>query len=533
MKARSGFTILLGLLLLCQAATLMAGGTKESAETAAIKVNESGFPIVAEKITVKGFSRLEPQNGPYDEMTLWKDYEEMTNIHIDWETPGLQNVKERKNLIMASGELPDFFIKGVLTEGDILKYGAAGVITPLEDLIDKWGPNVKKMFEVYPSIKDGITAPDGHIYSLPNVSAYARGVVFRYPLVNMKWLERLGLEPAKTSEEFLNMLRAFRDNDANNNGDPTDEIPFSAHNMVLGFRGICGMFGVNYEVHYGDPSLGRYPMKIENNKVHIQLTDDNMKRALQYYSKMYQEKLLDQEIFIHTKKEYFAKLAAGRYGFTPLHQPRNAGKYKGEYDAMVPPKGPRGDQVWNFSRAYLRGINAFAMTNANKYPEAMLRWVDYFYSEEGAIQMYLVRPDEFCDTAPEGGYQFKKHVLEAEEGFARYMGSHTIWGGGMAPVLSIEKASDPLSRGAMRTYLAKVDAYQPRDEVIKLPLRKKADLDRELEIRSDMDTYIMEMWANFATGATSFDKWDEYVATLEKMGLKELEDIFQRALTGY
>ena len=53
------------------------------------------------------------------------------------------------------------------------------------------------------------------------------------------------------------------------------------------------MFGVTYEVFYGNPSLGRYPMKIENGKVHIQLTDDSMKEALQYYATMYQEKLLD------------------------------------------------------------------------------------------------------------------------------------------------------------------------------------------------------------------------------------------------
>jgi putative aldouronate transport system substrate-binding protein len=532
MKARPVLTILLGLLLLCPVATLMAGGGQESAATAAVKVAETGFPIVEEKITLKGFSRLEPQNGPYEEMTLWKDYEEMTNIHIEWETPGLDNVTERKNLLMASGDVPDFFIKSVLTEGDVLKYGEAGVIVPLEDMIDKWGPNIKKMFELYPSVKAGITAPDGHIYSLPNMITFARGVVFRYPLVNIKWLERLELEPAKTSEEFLNMLRAFRDNDANNNGDPADEIPFSAHNMVLGFRGICGMFGVNYEVAYGDPNLGRYPMKIENGKVHIQLTDDSMKEALQYYHTMYQEKLLDQEIFIHTKKEYFAKLAAGRYGFTPLHQPRNAGDYKEEYDAMVPPKGPHGDQTWNFSRSTLAGTTAFAMTHVNKYPEATLRWIDHFYSEEGAIQMYLVRPDEFCDTLPNGDYAFKSHVLEAEEGFARYMGSHTIWGGGGAPVMTIERASNPLYRGAMRTYLDKVDAYQPSDDVIRIPFRPKEDLDRELEIRSEMDTYIMEMWANFATGASGFDKWDEYVATLEKMGLKELEAIFQRALSG-
>ena len=532
MKIRSGFTLLLGLLLLCQAASLMAGGTKETSAKTAIKVKETGFPIVAEKISLKGFSRLEPQNGPYEEMTLWNDYEKMTNIHIDWETPGLDNVKERKNLIMASGDVPDFFIKGVLSEGDILKYGAAGVILSLEDLIEKWGPNIKAMFKRYPSIKSGITAPDGHIYSLPNVIASPLSAVWRYPLVNVKWLERLGLKPPKTSEEFLNMLRAFRDKDANNNGDPTDEIPYSAHNMVLAFRGICGMFGVNYEVEYGDADWSQYPMKVENGRVHIQLTDDIMKEALQYYAAMYKEKLLDQEIFVHTKKEYFAKLAAGRFGFTPLHQPRNAGDYQGEYDAMVPPKGPRGDQKWNFYRPFLTSINAFAMTRANKYPEAMLRWIDHFYGEEGALQMYLVRMDEFTDKQPDGKYEFKKHVFEAKEGFARYMGSHTIWGGGDAPVFSTDLATWALTRGPMRTYINKVKDYLPREDIIRIPLRKKEDLDRELEIRGEMDTYIMEAWANFATGATSFNKWDQYVATLEKMGLKELEDIFNRAMSG-
>jgi len=144
MKARSGFTILLGLLLLCPVSTLMAGGAQESTETAAIMVKETGFPIVEEKITLKGFSRLEPQNGPYEEMTLWKDYEEMTNIHIEWETPGLDNVKERKNLIMASGDVPDFFIKGVLTEGDILKYGGRRRDRPPGGPYRQMGPEHKK-----------------------------------------------------------------------------------------------------------------------------------------------------------------------------------------------------------------------------------------------------------------------------------------------------------------------------------------------------------------------------------------------------
>ena len=46
------------------------------------------------------------------------------------------------------------------------------------------------------------------------------------PYINTQWLERLGLEMPTTMEELKAVLIAFRDQDANGNGDPNDEIPF-------------------------------------------------------------------------------------------------------------------------------------------------------------------------------------------------------------------------------------------------------------------------------------------------------------------
>jgi putative aldouronate transport system substrate-binding protein len=385
--------------------------------------------------------------------------------------------------------------------------------------------------EKYPSVRVAITAPDGHIYSLPRVCDFQPGLIGRYPLINLAWLERVGLEPAETSEGFLNMLRAFRDNDANGNGDPTDEVPYSSHNPVHAFRGISGMFDVDYQVSYDVGSLGRYPMKIENGKLRIQLTDPGMRDALEYYTTMYQEKLLDQEIFIHAKKDYFAKLAAGRVGFTPLFQPKNAGKYAGEYDAMYPPSGPGGVRKWNFGNPFLTNTNSFSITHVNRYPEATMRWVDYFYGDEGGLQMYLVRPEEFTTRDADGNYVFKKEVFEAEMGFTRFMGSHTIYPGGSEPTYANAVNYRPMMVGPMLDYIKKVEDYLP-SEVVVLPIRSQEDQERELEIRSQMDTYILEMWANFATGEVSFDDWDKWVSTLEKMGLRELEAILQRALSG-
>ncbi len=43
------------------------------------------------------------------------------------------------------------------------------MLIPLEDLIDQYAPNLKKVMEKYPNIKSSITAPDGHIYALPGI----------------------------------------------------------------------------------------------------------------------------------------------------------------------------------------------------------------------------------------------------------------------------------------------------------------------------------------------------------------------------
>ena len=47
---------------------------------------------------------------------------------------------------------------------------------------------------------------------------------------------------------------------------------------------------------------------------------------------------------------------------------------------------------------------------------------------------------------------------------------------------------------------------------------------------ADIDTYINESTAKFITGEWSIEQsWDSYVAELEKMGLKDVVDVYQAA----
>ena len=54
-----------------------------------------------------------------------------------------------------------------MSDYDLLRYAKQGIIIPLENLIDKYMPNLQAVFEKYPEYRTMCTAPDGHIYSFP------------------------------------------------------------------------------------------------------------------------------------------------------------------------------------------------------------------------------------------------------------------------------------------------------------------------------------------------------------------------------
>ena len=187
--------------------------------------NPAGFPIVDNKITLKMMGSRAPYQAEWSKMDVFIAYEEMTNIHIEWDTVEHQARNERKNLVFASGDLPDVFIAMSLTPKEELTYGSQGLLLPLEDLIEEYAPETKGLFARYPEVEKAFTVPEGHIYSIPKVNALERASSFKY-FINELWLEKLGLEYPTTYDGFYQVLKAFKERDPNENG-KADEIPYS------------------------------------------------------------------------------------------------------------------------------------------------------------------------------------------------------------------------------------------------------------------------------------------------------------------
>ncbi|WP_066186807.1 MULTISPECIES: extracellular solute-binding protein [Gracilibacillus] len=491
---------------------------EEQSESTPETLNEEGFPIVDEEISLEFFARRSPQNGPYEDMLVFQEYADMTNIKVEWDDVPQDNFDERKSLELASGELPDVFYKASLSQTQAVEYGSSGIFIALEDLIDEYAPNLTALFEQYPEIKSSITAPDGHIYALPAIIELdaARNEKF---WVNKDWLDTLGLDEPTTADELIEVLTAFKNDDPNGNGEQ-DEIPLTERNLYSLINTIGGSWGLLHQ-------MGN-TINIENDEVQFWKTSDRYKELLQFLNQLYSEGLLDREVLTHNQADYMGKVAAGKIGMSHIQaNDLNDQAKEWEYIGISPVKGPHGDQIQP-SGPIARDFGTFAITSNNEHPAATIRWLDYFFSEEGSIMFRYGIEDETFYYDEEGLPEYSDEIYDDPRGYGVAIGDFTPYPGGGAPQYITEYNASGINPPAVQEAQKQLDDYLP--EIIYGPPLFDVDTAEEVEqIRQDMDAYYNESTAKFINGDMSFDQWDDYVSTIENMGLSRLIEIYQEA----
>ena len=175
-------------------------------------------------MTLSVFVAPAPFIGDFNTNKATLYWEEMTGVHIDWIQVPAQDKEQKLSLMLSSGsDLPDV-ISTSLSFEQVILYGAQGLFIPLNDLIEEYGHGIHKVSKLEPNARNVITAPDGNIYALPYYNDCYHCRYAQRAWINVDWLQRLGLEMPETTEELVDVLRAFKENDANGNG-KDDEIP--------------------------------------------------------------------------------------------------------------------------------------------------------------------------------------------------------------------------------------------------------------------------------------------------------------------
>lgn len=491
-----------------------------------VDVAKEGFPIVEEEITL---SIMAPGTGnSWAEMPTLQQYSEMTGINLDYTTPPMDDFGTRFNLTFASGDLPDMIYapgSSVLTPALEVDYGQQGLLLPLNDLIDEYAPNLSALLEERPEIRDAITTPDGNIYALPRVEEGDTALWPTGPLwYNGEWLDNLDAEVPETLDEFYELMVRFRDEDPNGTG-VDDTIPISNAGLQHPRVWFLSAFDLNaWGVEERDGEVVYNPMT------------DNARAYFEFFNKLYEENLLDQEIFSQSDEMKKAKGEANEIGlfqdwfsfFTTARSEDEAVN-----DPMFMPLTSEYSPERTVAASPGIGRGAFALTSSNSNPEASMRWVDYLYSEEGHL---------FFNDGPEG-YTWEWEDEEAGirvateeglEGGEDYRGTITPNYGITNPgrIASLP----PIGEESDFTVFIREETQEKIEPnaVVAFPLvyLTQEEVDEIQSISGDVATFIEEQEAQFITGQLDVSDdavWDNYVSTLENMGINRMVEIYQDA----
>lgn len=480
------------------------------------------FPLTTENVTFTVFGQRDQNQAAWADVYVLNEYEKMTGVHMDWKEIPAQGFDENKALLFSSNDLPDLFIRAHIGANGILEYGVnSQQLMPLNDLIDQYAPNFKALMDEYPEIRQAITASDGNIYVIPSIDISDTGMTSYKQWINKEWLAKLGLEMPTTTEELKQVLIAFRDQDPNGNGE-ADEIP-------LGFRepstvyDFGGSFGLQRNLQ------DTYNLN-EDGTIHNWLCDDQFKEYLTYLNELYSEKLLWQEYYLNDRPLWRSNLANALFGAFGMPYSDVFINVEDQFTALPPVEGPHGDRLWSATNSVVQALGAFAISYTCEHPEIAVQWVDYFYSAEGSLFFRYGVEGETYYKDENSTPHINDDILHAEEGFMTALGKINLVPGGGFPCL-IDNQTDAIVASDLTKEVAAVFVpYLPEKNLRKPTLSLEA-ADRANAIEQDLVTYRDTSVTKFILGEWNIEEmWGEYCATLEQLGIRELEQIYQDAL---
>lgn len=485
----------------------------------------TGLPIVKEKIT---FKFMLPGTKDPNEMAFFKQMEEKTNIHVEWELFPVDSATEKKNLMFASGTYPDAMGGWFLNSNDIQNYGPKGVLVKLNELLPKYAPNFSKLLEKNQDIRKVITTTDKNIYTFPIITN-PTPTTSDLSFINKTWLDKVGMKVPTTTDEFYNVLKAFKEKDPNGNG-KNDELPFTFWhgNSNNGLYSFFGSFGRVHNAKY---------VAVENGKVLFTAAQPEYKEAIKYFAKLYKEGLIDIEALTQNKNQYFAKCKqelaiVGTFVNWNGVVAAGADKMKkGEYVPLPPLKGPSGKQQWKQGDSSVFK-NQMAITSAAKNKEAIVRWVDNLYDTENSIQIGWGPLGTIVEKKPDGMYE----MLPTPNGMSatEFRDANTVSSlpyaimpdlGAKKKISEEEKLKNEYGK-AFEPFLVK--EYYPD---VWFTLEDQKELSK---IEADIFKFAGDYQAKWIAGGSNIDSdWDKYIEDLKKMKIDKWVEIYQKALDAY
>lgn len=494
------------------------------------------FPL-EEPIEVTVYCCAGESSYKLEDTAIYKWMEEKTNVHLKVVNTNLTENDEKRNIALNSGDYAEVFFKSGVSPDQLLEFGKEGVFIALDDMLREYAPNYCAIIDARDDW-GAVTSSDGHIYSLYEISKPNVGNT-PHMWINQQWLDNVGLSMPTNADEFYNVLKAFKEQDADGDGDPNNEIPWIASSDITPVEDILPLFGFNMQ-GWWDP----WVVSEDGESIEFFPATERYKEVLAFITKCYDEGLLYKDTFSTTNEQVCALgQTGGSIGVFCHWHPGNVVGYFDkdktaeenvvtQYTAMLPFTGAK----WPTAGGLNRG--GIAITDKCEYPEVMLAWADLLYSEEGSrVANYGIEGDTYdivdgCVKMREVSETWGENVNHAllQMGGGTFASVKT-YSDDLEAYYDLEK--DPSARILADTY----DYFEDNDLFYgawpALALTED-EVEANADINADTDAYRLSYRAEVITGKKNLDDtWEEYLNTLNNMGLQTAVDNMNAAYARY
>ena len=502
-------------------------GDESQAETA--ETGEFQLPIVDEPTTLSYFvaddSNAAIMTTDWNDNEFYQEMERRTGVHLEFEMVSSADYQTNFNLMIASGNLADMIYVGA-------SYYAEGVDAAIDD---GYFLDLTDLVDEYMPIYERIRTSDVQYELLSTTDSGRLGAVYELRQskqgpwlglwIRQDWLDDLGLETPVTFDDYHEVLTAFK----NEKG--------ATAPLILNFSGSDGEFGT---MSGGLNVLNSWQLD-ETGKVNFGPYMDAWKEYVTIMHQWYTEGLIDPDFMATDERTAdMAKVVTGASGlFAALYTMPSVYEAASEDPNMNlapvnPPVMNEGDEGHIRLRdSYTSGNTAISADSENW--EVALRWLDYLYTDEGALLAnYGVEGDTF-EFDENGKPVFTDKILNNENGWTM---TQTV-ASYLCPSAGIANWSDWTRElaGVPEKDQACYDVWSEFSDDWRLSSSVTLSQDESTEraaLYADISTIVKEQTAQFISGALDIESnWDAYISALEASGMERAIEITQAAYDRY
>lgn len=462
---------------------------------------------------------------------IFQAAEEATGIHVEVMAVTTANEPTQYGILIAAGEYCDIMAESAKYFGGADAGVDDGVLLELSPYLETYAPDYYNSVMQLENYVRYLTTDSGNIVNFMGRS-YSTGIS---AIIRQDWLEALGLDAPVTYDDYYDVLTAFKVE-----YDPQQPIAMlvggspNANSLSSGF-GIdfyLNNMGISYEESF-------YAV---DGVVKFGLAEPEFKDYLIMLNKWYGDGLINPD-FVNNQTTMAggitSAIAAGSVGIWYGGDDYFAADYgtaDPNYDALAitDPVMNKGDILHTGEATMARGRPqgyAVSISAKSEYPEVVLMWLNYFFTEEGMkLANYGIEGVTF-EYAADGSVQFLDIIAAPTE--MTQFAAKAINTAQMIPNYEIKGRWASIYTSDEQSVVTDVWNSNRDTEWLYYGTLTAAEGEEFNVLFADINTLSLESIAKFITGDTSLDDFDNFISQMYDRGLEKCIEYKQAAYSRY